>query len=467
MRRPTTVAGAGGAAVVLAASLPGIGRSFWLDEAFTYSVASAPPDQFADLVPFNGGNMAMYYGMVHVWSRAVEAEWLLRLPSLLFAVAAVPVFALLARRLVGTATAWVATALLALNGSVVFAAQELRSYSLALLLVIASWLALDRAVERPDTARWVVYAVLAALSVWAHLFSLLFLAAQGASLVLAPRRSLPWRSLLTAGAVGAVVLAPVAAMAASPDAARPDWIGLLSARRATDSVQFLAGRPGSWVWGWAVLWAVGFAVSVRVVSSRWRRCDAQGLLERWRWGAVALWASVPVGLAFAVAATRPFLVGRYLVAALPAGALLAAVAVTRLPVRWRAAGVLAAVVLSVPGVVHHLDRDTADWRSAAQYVMDRARPGDAVVFEPPHDRTAFEIYAEWDEASPPPDAVVPPDPWGETRRLYTEAGDVDLSGYTRVWVVTRGPVPESAAALVVVSERTFPRTARVLLLQQG
>ena len=465
MRRPTAAVGVGGAAIVVAASLPELGRSLWIDEAFTYSVASAPTAEFVDLVPFNGGNMALYYGAIHLWSRAVDADWLLRLPSLVFAVAAVPVFALLARRLVGHTTGLLATALLALNGSVVFASQELRSYSLALLLVIAAWLALDRAVERPATARWVLYGVVAALSLWAHLFSVLYLAAQAVSLVAAPRRSLRWGPIAAGAAAGALVVAPVGAMALSPDAAQPDWIGLLDARRATDVVQFLSGRPGAWVWAWGALWAGGLAVAVGLLVQAWRARGPGGDVEPWRRMAVVLWAVVPVGLALAIAAMRPFLVGRYLVAALPAGALLAALAVVRLPRRLRPVGVVVAVLLSVPGIVHHLDRDTADWRSTAAYVMTRAEPGDAIVFEPPHDRTAFEIYAVRSGAPPPPEPVVPPDPWGSTRRLYTEADRIELASFERVWVVTRGPLPAEVAGLPVISERAFPHTGRVVLVQ--
>ena len=463
MRRPTAAVGVGGAAIVVAASVPELGRSLWIDEAFTYSVASAPTAEFVDLVPFNGGNMALYYGVIHLWSRAVDSDWLLRLPSLVFAAAAVPVFALLARRLVGPTTGLLATALLALNGSVVFASQELRSYSLALLLVIAAWLALDRAVERSETGRWVVYGVVAALSVWAHLFSVLYLAAQAVSLVAAPRRSLRFGPIAAGAAAGALVVAPVGAMALSPDAAQPDWIGLLDARRATDVVQFLSGRPGAWVWAWGALWASGLVVAVGLSVRAWRAREADG--EPWRRGAVVLWAVVPVGLALAIAAMRPFLVGRYLVGALPAGALLAALAVARLPRALRPVGVVVTVLLSLPGIVHHLDRDTADWRSTAAHVMARAESGDAIVFEPPHDRTAFEIYAVRSGSPPPPEPVVPPDPWGSTRRLYTEVDRIELGSFARVWVVTRGPLPPEVAGLTVVSERAFPDTGRVVLLQ--
>lgn len=464
MRRPTAAVGVGGAAVVVAASLPELGRSLWIDEAFTYSVASAPTGEFVDLVPFNGGNMALYYGVIHLWSRVVDADWLLRLPSLVFAAAALPVFAVLARRLVGRSTGSLATALLALNGSVVFASQELRSYSLALLLVIGAWLALDRAIERPTTARWVLYGVVAALSVWAHLFSVLYLAAQAVSLVAAPRGSRRWGSIAAGGVAGGLVVAPVAAMALSPDAAQPDWIGLLNARRANDVVQFLSGRPGAWVWAWGTLWAGGLAIAVGLLVRAWRTRGPEGDVEPWRRAAVVLWAVVPVGLALAIAAVRPFLVGRYLVGALPAGALLAALVLARLPRRFRPIGVVAAVLLSVPGIVHHLDRDTADWRSTADYVMARAEPGDAIVFEPPHDRTAFEIYAVR-AGTPPPEPVVPPDPWGGTRRLYTEADRVELGSFERVWVVTRGPLPPEVAGLTVISERVFPHTGRVVLVR--
>ena len=125
----------------------------------------------------------------------------LRLASLLFAVASIPVTAALSARLAGRRVALVATALASASWLLLFHGIYGRMYSLFLLTSALSYLALLRAVDRGSAARWALWGLAALAAIATHPYGALVLASQ-AIFVLARVRT---RSALWA--LGAVVLA--------------------------------------------------------------------------------------------------------------------------------------------------------------------------------------------------------------------------------------------------------------------
>ena len=125
----------------------------------------------------------------------------LRLASVLFAVASIPVTAALSARLAGRRVALVATALASASWLLLFHGIYGRMYSLFLLTSALSYLALLRAVDRGSAARWALWGLAALAAIATHPYGALVLASQ-AIFVLARVRT---RSALWA--LGAVVLA--------------------------------------------------------------------------------------------------------------------------------------------------------------------------------------------------------------------------------------------------------------------
>jgi hypothetical protein len=102
----------------------------------------------------------------------------LRLFSALFAVASVPVVALLARRIAGATPALVATALVAASWMLLFHGIYGRMYSLFLLTSALSYLACLSAVERGGGRRWALWALAVLVTVSTHPYGALVLASQ-------------------------------------------------------------------------------------------------------------------------------------------------------------------------------------------------------------------------------------------------------------------------------------------------
>jgi hypothetical protein len=111
----------------------------------------------------------------------------LRLVSAAFAVASLPLVALLGRRLVGRSTALIATALVAGSWVFLFHGVYARMYSLFLFLSLLSFLLLLRSLDRGAWRAWALWGLGILLTVAAHPYGALVLGAQGV-FVLAARR---------------------------------------------------------------------------------------------------------------------------------------------------------------------------------------------------------------------------------------------------------------------------------------
>ncbi len=111
----------------------------------------------------------------------------LRLVSAAFAVASLPLIALLGRRLADRRTALIATALVAGSWVFLFHGVYARMYSLFLFLSLLSFVLLLRALDRNRFGPWAAWGVALLLAVASHPYGALVLAAQGTFVLIARR----------------------------------------------------------------------------------------------------------------------------------------------------------------------------------------------------------------------------------------------------------------------------------------
>src|SRR5262249_7149937 len=152
-------------------------------------------------------------------------------------------------------------------------------YALAVALVVASVLALLRALEHPTRGRWVVYAVTVAAVGYAHDLALLCVVPQ---LVLVRGGSERARRGVVAALVGAaVLLGPLAALAASDAGSQPlYWVQKPTAQSIKGVVGFVCGSA------WIALAAAALAVLLAYRRRSVRPQTREGTF-------VALWLFLP------------------------------------------------------------------------------------------------------------------------------------------------------------------------------
>ncbi len=163
-------------ALAVALRAVGLDGGMWYDEIRTLCDSVRWP-LYRILTVFPGDNQHTLYSVLAHLSIGVfgERAWSLRLPSLVFGAATVPVLYLFAREFASRIEALLACLLLAVAYHHVWYSQVARGYALlAFLTVLSSWLLL-RGLRRGRAGDFVAYAAVAALGVYTHL-TMVFLA---------------------------------------------------------------------------------------------------------------------------------------------------------------------------------------------------------------------------------------------------------------------------------------------------
>ena len=403
--------------ILLGSRFAFIGKSLRLDEAQSLWQTDHSYGALLDIVA-EDVHVPLYHVLLRTWRLVLGPDiQTARQLSLVFLLASVPVFYLVARKLLSTRWALFAVVVFSSSPFLQWYGNEARMYSLLVLVTLVSqYFFLTITAARKAPAAWVGYALTAVVGVYVHYFFVFVLVTQGLFL-LALWRRMPRGTYPRLAAVAVLAVAAYApwllrvVASGSAGGTRPSLLTPSSVDYSNVYAQFLFGfqsdainRFASSTWPLLVLAAL---VSVRV-GSRLQRTTAYLVAA----------AFVPVLLAFAVShLVTPFFLSRYMIAALPALILIMVRFLSTLsrPVAGSlAAGLLAVTVAGT--VVQAANPDTPtdeDYRSAVRMVEDGARPQDLVVLSSPFTVYPFEYYYDgaarvttlpvWDRQGPIPE----------------------------------------------------------------
>jgi uncharacterized membrane protein len=351
-------------------------KSLWYDEAFSIGIIDRPFGDALWRLAHWEVNQSPFYLLLAGWWRLGQSEVFLRSLAGAATVMAVPAMFVLGRRLLDARLGAIAAVLLAVHPMAISWGQQLRAYSLVLLLVIVATHLLLLAIERPDSAALAAgYAAVAALATYTHFFAGLVIASHG--LWLLAQRPLPRRLVTTAAAVYAVLVAPLAWYLLTLEEDPLHWV-----TDRTGSAIVEVGRALTGGTRWSVLaYSVAAAVGLWAVVASVRATDRR---DRWRTALPAIWLVAPVAaVTVSTATVKPLLEPRFLIVVVPGLVLVAALGVRSLRPR-PAVGLLVAVLLaSAWGLRSWYSEPTfEDWRSATRVMVDALEPDDPITIEP-------------------------------------------------------------------------------------
>lgn len=383
-------------------------QSLWVDEVITWQSAGG-------LYPlivrhfFANVHGPLHQFFVFVWIQLFgDSELALRLPSALATVALVPVFAALARRLLGE-RAWAPAAwMAALSPFLVWYGQEARNYSFALLFaVLAAWAAV-RWHQRAGRGDGLLFVLAAWGGVLSNLNVALVLPVLLAYVAL-PHGGRPGRPWAAAGAVAALFVLEIPWLLEYAN--RVAWHRLAPGREALPGEVPLRGASTfTWgaypytLWVFSLGYTLGPSLGELHVSSPW-----QAALAHWpvvlAGAAVFAWMGLRglgalgrrpadlllvLGLVllpilfvtyFALQNFKPFN-PRYVAAGLPAYYLLLLAGWLTLGRRRRRLAAVLVLCLWGGSLWHHY-HDSAygkeDYRGAVRWLAARIEPGDRLI----------------------------------------------------------------------------------------
>jgi uncharacterized membrane protein len=430
------------------------GKSFWIDETATVyfsdrNVGRILRNRYEPIPPG-------YYLMNHFWiSGFGRSEASLRVPSVIFGVAAVGLAGWVGFLLGGPPLGRLSVLLMAVSPLAIAHSQNARPYSILLAATLASAGCLLKWESR-RTNRWLLaYLASVAVMCHAHFYGVLNLLWQNVYLGLGWRKKrFTSREWLCATVPVVFLIAPllqnVIAQAARYVPDRP-WL----APPGAEDVGEVFGRftifqtdgGGSW-------WVIPFLslALIGALCAGWRslkkpepppevpmspssgRSPSSGFTRDHRIF-LALWLSVPIILPFLLAhAVMPKFGVRYTIAALPAFYLLIGAGILTLRqgyMRWTAAaGVLA---VSVVGLPSYFTYEKENWRDAIDTVNRMAGPGDPIVFAPAWAKWAYLHYGDAEKSWIPVHEV----PSFTERRILSELAAGAGAGQRTIWVLIR------------------------------
>jgi len=381
-----------------------------------------------------------YLLLLHFWMQVFGTNVaLLRLPSEIAGLLAVPALYLLGASLYGRTVGLFAALLGAFSPLWIWHAQEARMYPFLLLFCIVSTYGLVQALEHRCWWGWPILFAGSVIALYMQYFAIFVLFAQGIFVTL-HWRHYSWRQLLawvTTMTLAALVFLPWALFVlhtpsggSDPSLQKPNLytpliilVGFLFGYLSTPlTSQLLAA------WPLLVLVALGLSIFA-------------GRMTR-RGSLVWLLFLVPVVLPYLISLTiRPFIAERYLIVATPGLYMLLAVAFARLrrglPRLVVVALTIATLLLSL-GVAETsaANPNVEDYRSVVSYMQAHVRPGDAVALDSFFNQDAYSYYSHINAPVyplPPVDATgVAPSTGMTAVPDYVRSM---VAGYKRLWVV--------------------------------
>jgi mannosyltransferase len=392
-RGPSLVVAGIAVAIVAGVVLRFVTRSdLWLDEALSVNIAKLPLDQLREALRHDGAP-PLYYLLLHGWIQVFgSGDVAVRALSGVFSVATLPIAWWCGRRLGGRRLGWVAVLVFASSPYAIRYATESRMYSLQMFLVLAGYLALVRALERPALGRLALVAVIASALMYTQYWSMYLLAVVGIGLVF---RAVRAPTLNERRAARSVIVAMIAA-------------GITFLPWLT-TFQYQLAHTGT-PWGDPILPTSGFADSIigfggggdhaeafvlllpvlllpllalfgRAVDGRRIELDLH-TVHGIRWELAAAIAGLGLGLTVAFVGSTAF-EARYAAIAFPLFALAIAFGTLVFADRRLFVGVVAAVTaLGLVGGLRAADDQRTQASQSADYIRAHARAGDVVLYCP-------------------------------------------------------------------------------------
>ena len=431
--------------------LIGLGsRPFWLDEVFTLNRASLKPGALV-LDSFQNHHMPSFFLLLSPFTHFAHPEFWLRLPSALFGAGAVMLVFMIAERIAGRLAGVLAALILGCSPTVLAFAQEARSYTLVMTLILVALygvtrLALDlRAAGqglRAARAGWLCFVLgtAAALDVlgdglpWLIAANLIFLGL----LPFAPARGRFARNVLLADAAVLVVTAPFYALMLH-----------FQTQTVTNSLGWIPPLDAARLWynfGAVYLMHVADWVSFKFLN----RHSVPGLV--WLIDILLLLALgaaakrlrsrpamlIMLGIAFLflpclfalISLWHPLLLPRYLLWSAAPFAILAGIGAAtllegRAPRTARLAVLGAAALLSANLLPYYHVETKPRWDVAARMLAGEVTPGDVIYFSDAGAVPILKVYM-----SSAAQATVLSDPYGDLAHAKQSLGQGK-----RVWVV--------------------------------
>ena len=381
--------------------------SLWFDEMMQVMVASSEWGNLFSLVSLHSSPPLDYLLMKLVILLFGKAEWVVRMPALLFGLASIPVFYVFSRSITNQQNALIAATLLAFSPMAILYSQEARMYSLFLFLSLVSYTLTLLLIEKNDFKTSLFLGVVNGLLILTHYFGIFVIGLEATLLTLLllfnadkKRRAelvvinvllsfflfLPWLPSFLSAQIGMEI----------PYALQADSYFFKSIVLYFTT---LGGKPDVWFYSYVLIFMIGAILAF---------CNNEKKVM-----IVALSVVGMLGILFGIAFFKRIITERNLIFLLPLFLLICSYSInaflTYLKITPIVGTLIVAFLLFWSGSRDHISYRKVNWRGAAQYIQQHLGREEKVITTDFISRASLAYYL-----SPEAEYVVMRKRWLET-----------------------------------------------------
>jgi mannosyltransferase len=371
-------------------------HSLWLDEIGQVVVSGFSLNQLLDAV---GGHLSppLDYLLLKLFLVFGSSDTIVRLPACLYGTASIPIIYFLGRKVFGELPAIIAAIMLALSPMAVAFSQEVRMYSLFLLMALVSYLVIINFLEKPTIKRAAILGVVNGALLLTHYFGFIVAGVEmTVCLIVAFRKgwTKEWLFIFSALLLSILLFVPWIPMLLQQIKNSGGQIGY-ALPTGKDFFKFIfnafsihtGGEEGPWYYGFILAFIAGVVLVVKDKNIK-TIILAAGFIT-------------VIVCSYAFSFFKPIVTTRNLIFLVPVYLLVSAYAVNRLreAVRlniWIMAALV--LVLLIPPVYHYHAAGRPDfkpdWKRAAEFLERNSQPGDKIVIPDRYSRGCLAYYLE-------------------------------------------------------------------------
>lgn len=379
-----------------------LNQSLWLDEATTAFAARMPLGELFNKFLPGDFHPPFYYLLMKFWVSIFGSDEIsLRVPSVIFALAAIYLVYLLGRKLFNNRVGYISAFFLATSGLFIYYSQEARMYSLTAFLVTLSFFSFVKILKQGRVGDWIVFSFTIALVALTDYMAILVLPIFWISLVGLRKDKLYWKKfvashiiLLVFGLFWLPVFTKQLNAGLLVSASSPSWWKILGTTNIKNillvPVKFMLGRVGfyhKWIYMSVVL------VSACVFGYPL----IKSLLDK-KAKLIWLWFAFPIASVVVLGIKIPVLSYFRLLFVLPAFYLLVAYGLSKIKPDF-IAKLLVTAILSVnfltSGMYLFNSRfQREDWRDLVSFIEDKSEGNSIALFVAESNMEAYRYYSK-------------------------------------------------------------------------
>jgi len=408
-------------------------KNIWLDEAYSISLSQQKLGDLLRLVVESDVHPPLYYLLLKLWLVPGDSAGYVRLLSVIFSIAAIPLMYLVVSTLYDDVQAGlIGAGILAFSPLHIWYAQEARMYALLTFFVLASAYFFIRALRQGLPRDWIAYIFTTTLALYTDYAAIWYFVVMTIFYLLSwkrfPNRTKAW--LLSQAAV-LLIFSPWFRPLLTQMAQVTDSFWLPPPTFQTILDVFLDFNSLNFPWiAMSVLYMTVIFVWVYIVPD-----------NSWQLRLATIWLLIPLAIALILSFRQPIFLSRNLIIASIGYYLLVVGAIKRFKsVRWMGLLLLPLLVMNMISIAHNAwDEEKENWRDLAAHVaalVQNSRDG-LIIFNPPYAEIPFAYYFQGydldvDTQGYPQDEILHhPQP-----KQVDDLGDL-LLGRPYVWLVLR------------------------------